>query len=198
MCIYTYKHTIFDKIISNSIVVGELYKCSLRLTTMTWITLLQKNKQMKIYLFTKVRRGKKFGHQWSNSTHGYLQRSDPLPQRVLSEILRFTGVPTNKRCLPIMMTHAVTLGLVCLAWLLGPLGWSNIDMDRSLFVISVNDGLDSGSGDQHSSISFLHSGSQRSGIGGRRVFFTIPPEITIHQSNKKPNLCEKHKFFVYF
>lgn len=150
--------------------------------------MLQKNQQMKLYkyiyilllLLTKMRRGKKFEHQWSNSTHAHSQRSDPiLYLRILLEMLQFIGIPTilptkQVLALHIMMTHVVTLGLVCLAWLIGPLGWSNIDMDRRLWVISVNDGLDSGSGDQHSSISFLQSLSQRSGIGGRRVFFTIP------------------------
>lgn len=48
-------------------------------------------------------------------------------------------------------------------------------MLRSLFVISVNDGLAAGSGDQQSSISFFHSASQRFGIGGLRVLLTIPP-----------------------
>lgn len=52
-----------------------------------------------------------------------------------------------------------------------------MDIVRSLLVISVNDGRISGSGDQQCSISFLHSGSQRSGTGGRSVFFTIPPSL---------------------
>ncbi|KAJ4846800.1 hypothetical protein Tsubulata_037757 [Turnera subulata] len=43
-------------------------------------------------------------------------------------------------------------------------GWTAMDKARSLFLISVKDGLDSGSKDQHSSINFLHSGSQFAGI----------------------------------
>lgn len=54
-------------------------------------------------------------------------------------------------------------------------------MTRSLFVISVNDGLAEGSKDQHSSINFFHSESQRSGIGGLRVLLTIPPSHKVHQ-----------------
>lgn len=56
-----------------------------------------------------------------------------------------------------------------------PLVWSAADITRNLFVISVNDGRAAGSGDQHCSISFRHSGSQQSGTGGRRVLFIIPP-----------------------
>lgn len=57
-------------------------------------------------------------------------------------------------------------------------GWIAFDITRNLFVISVNEGLASGSCDQHSSINFLHSGSHRSGIGGLSVFVTIPPSRT--------------------
>lgn len=55
------------------------------------------------------------------------------------------------------------------------LATSSIDMDRSLLVISVNGGRASGSMSQHCSISFFHSGVHVFGIGGRSVFFTIPP-----------------------
>ena len=71
--------------------------------------------------------------------------------------------------------HVVALGFIYLGWLFSPFAWSAKDIDRNLFVISVNDGLVSGSGDQHCSINFLQLGSQHSGIAGRRVFFTIPP-----------------------
>lgn len=40
-------------------------------------------------------------------------------------------------------------------------------------------GLSDGSGDQHLSISDLHSESQESGIGGRSVLLTIPPELQL-------------------
>jgi hypothetical protein len=50
-------------------------------------------------------------------------------------------------------------------------------MLRSLFVISVNDGLASGSEAQHSSINFLHPVSQCSGTGGLSVLLTIPPSF---------------------
>lgn len=46
----------------------------------------------------------------------------------------------------------------------------------------MNEGRASGSVDQHCSINFLHSGSQRSGTGGRRVFFKIPPALLFHQT----------------
>lgn len=55
-----------------------------------------------------------------------------------------------------------------------------VDISRSLFVISVNDGLAAGSGDQHTSINFFHSESQRFGIGGLSVLFTIPPSYKFH------------------
>jgi hypothetical protein len=48
-------------------------------------------------------------------------------------------------------------------------------MARNLSVASVNEGRTSGLADQHSSISLRQSGSQFSGIGGRRVLFTMPP-----------------------
>lgn len=65
-------------------------------------------------------------------------------------------------------------------------------MDRNLLVISVNDGRRSGSGDQHSSISFLHSGSQRSGIVGLSVFFTIPPSVAgYHMRHYTPKFQNK-------
>lgn len=70
-------------------------------------------------------------------------------------------------------------------------GWSACDMTRSLFVISVNDGLASGSGDQHSSISFPHSGSQRCGTGGLSVLFTIPPSSTICKISSNLQACTK-------
>lgn len=60
---------------------------------------------------------------------------------------------------------------------LGRFFWSAVDISRSLCVISVNDGRSAGSGDQHSSINFFHSESQRFGIGGLSVLFTIPPSI---------------------
>ena len=66
-------------------------------------------------------------------------------------------------------------------------GCSAFDMIRSLFVICVNDGLAAGSGDQHSSINFLHSGSQRSGMLGLRVLFTIPPKKRVKKTNLKLN-----------
>lgn len=70
-------------------------------------------------------------------------------------------------------------------------GWSACDIARSLFVISVNDGLASESGDQHSSISFPHSGSQRCGTGGLSVLFTIPPSSTIHKISSNLQACTK-------
>ena len=66
--------------------------------------------------------------------------------------------------------------------------WSATDMLRSLFVISVNDGLAAGSGDQQSSISFFHSVSQRFGIGGLRVLLTIPPAHQIIKQFEQHNL----------
>lgn len=62
--------------------------------------------------------------------------------------------------------------------------WIAFDIMRSLFVISVNDGLPSGWGHQHSSINFLHSGSQRFGIRGLSVLFTIPPSYKVHNTTK--------------
>lgn len=50
-----------------------------------------------------------------------------------------------------------------------------MDMERSLTAISVKVGRLFGSDDQHSPISFFHSKSQRSGTGGRRVSFKMPP-----------------------
>jgi len=70
-------------------------------------------------------------------------------------------------------------GLHLFAWLCR-FGWSAVDITRSLFVISVNDGLASGSNAQHSSISFLHPASQFSGIRGLRVLLTIPPSFKVH------------------
>lgn len=64
-------------------------------------------------------------------------------------------------------------------------------MARSLFVISVNDGLASGSGDQHSSMSFPQSGSQRCGTGGLSVLFTIPPSSTIYKTSSIFKLAQK-------
>lgn len=60
-----------------------------------------------------------------------------------------------------------------------------IDISRSLFVTSVNDGRDAGSADQHSSINFFHSESQRFGIGGLSVLFTIPPSKQNNKSQSK-------------
>lgn len=50
-----------------------------------------------------------------------------------------------------------------------------LDKSCSLFVISENGGLASGSCDQHCSIRFLHSGSHLSGTGGLNELLTIPP-----------------------
>jgi len=50
-------------------------------------------------------------------------------------------------------------------------------IDRNSFAISVKVGLSDGSDDQHLSINIVHSGSQHSGIGGRKVLLTIPPEF---------------------
>lgn len=82
------------------------------------------------------------------------------------------------------MTYTGMFALARPAELPFPFAWSTADIDLNLFLISVNDGRASGSADQHCSISFLHSGSHCSGIGGRRVFFKIPPTTIINKSNK--------------
>lgn len=82
------------------------------------------------------------------------------------------------------MTYTGMFALARPAELLLPFAWSTSHIDLNLFLISVNDGRASGSADQHCSISFLHSGSHRSGIGGRRVFFKIPPTTIINKSNE--------------
>jgi len=71
-------------------------------------------------------------------------------------------------------------------------------MDLNLLVISVNDGRLSGSGDQHSSISFLHPESHRSGTGGLRVFFTIPPKTTYNQIIKVRKMLIFSKEFGFY
>lgn len=67
-------------------------------------------------------------------------------------------------------------------------------MSRSLFVISVNDGRAAGSADQQSSISFFHSESQRFGMGGLSVLFTIPPKLTKSKAHETiaQNLKQRH------
>jgi hypothetical protein len=57
------------------------------------------------------------------------------------------------------------------------LGGSFAAIARNSFAISVKLGLSDGSDDQHLPITDLQSGSQDSGIGGRNVLLTIPPEI---------------------
>lgn len=52
-------------------------------------------------------------------------------------------------------------------------------IDRNSLAISVKFGLSDGSDDQHLSINNVHSGSQCSGIGGRKVLLTIPPEFCL-------------------
>lgn len=64
----------------------------------------------------------------------------------------------------------------CCYWFC-PLGGSFAAIERNSFAISVKLGLSDGSADQHFSISDLQSGSQDSGIGGRNVLLTIPPEL---------------------
>lgn len=68
-------------------------------------------------------------------------------------------------------------------------------IERSSFAISVKLGLSDGSDDQHLSISDLHSGSHDSGIGGRNVLLTIPPnphfKSMISDTNSKPVKAEK-------
>jgi hypothetical protein len=54
-------------------------------------------------------------------------------------------------------------------------------MERKSLAISVNEGLSDGSDDQHLSISTLHSGSQDSGTRGRKVLFTMPPELCLEK-----------------
>lgn len=98
-------------------------------------------------------------------------------------------------------------GMLSFGWslrgslLCAPFDWRATDIERSLFVISVNEGRASGSRDQHCSISFLHSGSQCLGMGGLRVFFTIPP-IFHHPPNKprigKEELSQLGKKVFYF
>ena len=76
------------------------------------------------------------------------------------------------------MGNAFSSYLVC------PLDGRALDIDRSRLVTSENEGRAPGSVDQHCSINFLHSGSQRSGTGGLRVSFRIPPafvQLGAHQ-----------------
>ena len=56
-------------------------------------------------------------------------------------------------------------------------------MARSSSAISVKLGLSDGSDDQHLSISDLHSGSQDSGTGGRKVLLKIPPEYDVWEKH---------------
>lgn len=58
-----------------------------------------------------------------------------------------------------------------------PLGGILAAIERNSFAISVKFGLSDGSDDQHLSINDLHSGSHDSGMGGRSVLLTIPPEL---------------------
>lgn len=60
--------------------------------------------------------------------------------------------------------------------LLCPLVWpAAVDITRNRPAISVKDGLTAGLGAQHCSISLFHSGSQKLGMLGLNVLFTIPP-----------------------
>lgn len=51
------------------------------------------------------------------------------------------------------------------------------DIMRKRLAICVKEGLATGFGAQHSSISVFHSRSQWLGMAGRNVLFTIPPII---------------------
>lgn len=52
-------------------------------------------------------------------------------------------------------------------------------MARKRLAISVKDGRAVGSGAQHCSISILHSGSQKFGMCGLKVLFTMPPAYMV-------------------
>lgn len=70
-----------------------------------------------------------------------------------------------------------------------------LDMSLNRSVISVNEGLWEGSWVQQSSISFLHSASQRSGMGGLRVLFTIPPARMSRMSHSKLKAIRGRKIY---
>lgn len=60
--------------------------------------------------------------------------------------------------------------------LLCPLVWpAAVDITRNRPAISVKDGLTAGLGAQHCSINLFQSGSQKFGMAGLKVLFTIPP-----------------------
>lgn len=67
-------------------------------------------------------------------------------------------------------------GECCSCWFC-PLGEILAAIERNSLAISVKVGLSDGSDDQHLSINNVHSGSQDSGTGGRKVLLTIPPEF---------------------
>lgn len=136
------------------------------------VILLQKNKQMKMFLLTKGE--EPIGHQivlMLLTLKALIMSPKGFSWRYIPE--------EQNRCIYTLLIHEEILGFTCLVTgLLYPFDWSAIDIERNLLVISVNDGRVSGSGDQQCSIRFLQSGSQCPGIGGRRLFFTIPPSRT--------------------
>lgn len=62
------------------------------------------------------------------------------------------------------------------------------DMVRSSLEISEKAGLESGSDDQHLSISDLHAGSHQLGISGRRLPLIIPAENIRRKCFSQTNL----------
>lgn len=68
------------------------------------------------------------------------------------------------------------------------------DIARRRLAIWVKDGLCAGSGDQHCSISFLHSRSQVTGTGGLNVLFTIPPAKFLHIDDQALRLPKRYTY----